>query len=88
MHPRSKNVSEACGDEQVTQRGEGGREEKGGTETGSGEIILACSASGVRAGRAVIVKEGHAKKTDGLLPSSADGLIKVGEGDNRPDGGL
>lgn len=68
---------------------EGGRKEGGGgTKTGSGEIILACSASGVRAGRAVIVKEGHAKKTDGPLPSSADSLIKVGEGDNRLDGGL
>lgn len=36
----------------------------------------------------MIVKEGHAKKTDGLLPSSTDGLIKVGEGDNRLDRGL
>lgn len=68
---------------------EGGRKGgNGGTKTGSGEIILACGASGVRAGRAVIVKEGHAKKTDGLLPSSRDSLIKVGEGDNRLDGGL
>lgn len=66
---------------------EAGKRERGGTKTGGGEIILACSASGVRAGRAAIVKEGHAKKTDGLLPSSTDSLIKVGEGDNRLDGG-